>query len=546
MQSPLVNTFRNRLIWISISFILLVTLNAGLGYWVTSFSRQLLDRIQLAHSVHKQYLILSAQTHELFRELIRLTIFSGDAKVHDSEAIVLDRQAVDTTLDQIRKLIAAEISATNGADRINEERELQFLAIIERKLGHILSEFEEVSTLIRTNQFQTAGTRLINTLEISVDHEFGQLINRALAKEIKDVEQTEQEMLTRLTRLHGIMLLNIILALVLGGVAYQLSTRRLHNSLELLLQGTRKLAQGDMYHHLSIPGKDEFTSIAVNFNHMADQIKVRQQQLENIHQHLALKVEQASQELREANDSLVRLHDSRQKLFADISHELRTPITVIRGEVQFALRGAEKTVEVCQETLKHVLEQSLYLERLVDDLLFIARTDAGALPFRRERVQLYELFDSVCADAAVIARNRGIEIDFQTTAKHVLVAGDAGRLRQLFLILLENAIRYANTDSRIIVSMERSEKATGEFCLINICDRGKGILEEELPLVFERYFRGQHASMMNNKGSGLGLPMARAIVEAHGGKIGITSQIDHGTTVLVELPILQMTRTVMV
>lgn len=544
MQSTLVNAFRNRLIWISTFFILLVILNAGLGYWITSFSQQLLDRIQLAHNVHKQYLILSAQTHELFQELIRSTILSDAYQGLDKETIVLDRKAVDTTIEQIRNLIAAEIGSVGKEDQIDEERELQFLAIIERKLGHILSEFEDIASLIKTNQLQIAGTKLIHTLEISIDHEFNQLIDRALAKEIKDVEKTEQEMLARLNRLHGIMLLNVILALILGGVAYQLIASRLHHSLDLLLQGTRKLAQGNLHHHLSIPGKDEFSLIAVNFNHMADQIKARQQQLEHIQQHLELKVEQASQELREANASLIKLYETRQKFLADISHELRTPITVIRGEAQFAMRGAEKSIEVCQETFKRVLEQSQQLERLVDDLLFIARTDASALPFRRERVQLNKLLGSVCADAAVIARNRQIDIEFQSTIQEIEIAGDVGRLRQLLLILLENAIRYANSDSKITVLMGSSNESPEKSCLIRIRDQGKGIPESELPLIFERYFRGQHASQLDRKGSGLGLPMARAIVEAHGGKIEIMSQIDHGTTVIVELPILQISKMV--
>lgn len=545
MQSALVKTFRNRLIWISASFILLVILNAGLGYWITSFSQQLLDRIQLAHNVHKQYLTLAAQTHELFQGLIRSTVLFDAYHGSDNVAIVLNREAVDGTLEQIRSLVASEIRSVKKAERIEEERELQFLAIIERKLGHILSEFEDIASLIKNNQLQLAGTKLIHTLEVSIDHEFRQLINRALIKEEKDVEKTEQEMLKRLNHLHGAMLLNVFLALLLGVVAYRLIVSRLHHSLDLLLQGTRELAQGNLQHHLSITGiKDEFTLLAANFNHMADQIRSRQEQLEYIQQNLEFKVEQASQELRKANASLMALYETRQKFLADISHELRTPITVIRGEAQFAMRGAEKSPEACQEAFKRVLEQSQQLERLVDDLLFIARTDASALPFRRERVQLNGLLESVCTDAAVIARNRQIEIEFKPMLQEAVIAGDAGRLRQLWLILLENAIRYANSHTRITVSMGFPKESPAKFCQIRIRDRGKGIPEDELPLIFERYFRGQHASQLDRKGSGLGLPMARAIVEAHGGKISISSQIDQGTTVLVELPILQMTKTV--
>jgi signal transduction histidine kinase len=239
-------------------------------------------------------------------------------------------------------------------------------------------------------------------------------------------------------------------------------------------------------------------------------------------------------ELRKTNAALSRVDQTRRQLFADISHELRTPLTMIRGEAQVALRGSKKSPAEYKEALQRIHDQAQQLGRLVDDLLFIARTDGGAPHLKRETVALHTLVGQVCLEAEVLADPRNIHIHFQTNVKSAMVTGDPGRLRQLFVILLENAIRYSKPAGRITVDISPALAGVA----VSVIDSGIGIAPDELERVFERFYRGGNgAATANPEGSGLGLPVAKAIIDAHSGTVKIASKLNKGTTVTVTLPV---------
>jgi two-component system OmpR family sensor kinase len=311
-----------------------------------------------------------------------------------------------------------------------------------------------------------------------------------------------------------------------------LLVRGLRAPLAELLHGTRRLAEGDLSHRITVSGRDEFAELGRSFNGMAADLQVHQKALKDAHDNLETIVQERTEELRQANESLRKIDEARRGFFADISHELRTPLTVIRGEGEISLRGKNKRIAEYKRSIERIVEQAKHLSVLVNDLLFIARQGAGAAKLNLKPIDLSALVETVCGDATVIGYNKSIDIALANGAPHEMVRGDPARLRQLLLVLLDNAVRYSNAKGGIEVEVGRTDSEV----TVRVSDHGVGIAPEELEGIFERFRRGGNASEMNEEGLGLGLPLAKAIVEAHKGKIEMQSRVGEGTTVTVVLP----------
>ncbi len=226
----------------------------------------------------------------------------------------------------------------------------------------------------------------------------------------------------------------------------------------------------------------------------------------------------------------------RQRSFvANASHELRTPLTLLRASAEVALRGLPADDSDRRELLGDVLQESDHMRKLIEDLLLLSRLDAGQLSTVRERIPLAQLLAEIARQVGRLAEARGVQIVVEGGA--IAAWGDPARLRQVLLILLDNALRYTPPGGSICLSAQPSERAAQ----ISVADRGPGIAAAHLPLVFERFYRVD-SSYSDEGGSGLGLSIAKALVEAQGGQIAVTSQRGRGTTVLVTLPLAEMER----
>ena len=354
-----------------------------------------------------------------------------------------------------------------------------------------------------------------------------------LGAEVLRIDADASRLLNRLERVsqvHAGLAILTTLGLVI------LLLRGLRAPLAGLLDGTRKLAEGDLSHRISVSGRDEFAELGRSFNNMAGDLQAHQEALQDARANLESIVEERTEELRKANESLRKIDETRRAFFADISHELRTPLTVIRGEGEISLRGRNKRIAEYKRSMERIVEQAKHLSVLVNDLLFIARQGAGAARLKLKPVDLTELVGSVCGDAEVIAHDKSVGITLANGSAqgsgHETVRGDPARLRQLFLVLLDNAVRYSKPRGKIEVDIGRSKKNV----VVQVADTGVGIPPEDLDGIFERFRRGGNAVEINQEGLGLGLPLAKAIAEAHKGKIEIKSKVGEGTTVLVTLP----------
>ncbi len=242
-------------------------------------------------------------------------------------------------------------------------------------------------------------------------------------------------------------------------------------------------------------------------------------------------------------DRLESMFKSQQRFTADISHELRTPLTTIRGNVDLLRRmgGADKA------SLDAITSETDRMIRLVGDLLLLAQADAG-LPLRRGPIAIDQLAGEVVRQVQVISA--GVTVSLQSEVTEPLcIDGDPDRLRQLLLNLIDNAIKYTPTGSQVNVHVAREN----DLARLTISDTGPGIPPEHLqpgpdgvPLIFERFYRveksrtrlgSSNGNGRSGSGTGLGLSIAYWIVQAHGGHIEVSSELGHGTTFTIWLPL---------
>ncbi len=237
-------------------------------------------------------------------------------------------------------------------------------------------------------------------------------------------------------------------------------------------------------------------------------------------------------EQQKASEKLAEASRAKTDFLADVSHELRTPLTVLRGNAQVGLAlGAEGEQE---QLLHEVVEESRRMSRLVEDLLFLARSDSASPPMDLEPVAAASLVSEIAGRAEVLAREHGATLETDLRAEGTLRA-DPARVGQAVLILVDNAIKYGPPGG--VVKLGSDVTRSGEV-MITVEDHGPGIPREDLPRIFERFYRVDKARSRKMGGTGLGLPIAKTIIQAHGGHIEVVSEAEAGTRVSLYLPLL--------
>jgi two-component system OmpR family sensor kinase len=238
---------------------------------------------------------------------------------------------------------------------------------------------------------------------------------------------------------------------------------------------------------------------------------------------------------RALNQSLERLDrqfQTQQRLLADVSHELRTPLTAIRGNVDLMERMGEGD-PLSLESIRIEVDR---MTRLVGDLTLLARADAGGLPLEKKEIELDNLLFEVYRQFSVIEKPVEVMV---TAVDQVCVMGDPDRLKQLFINLIDNAIKYTPEGGQVNLSLSKLDG----WAQFEVKDTGLGIPAEDLPHIFDRFYRVDKARTRAQGGSGLGLSIAKWVAQAHGGDIHVESEMGKGTTFTVSLPALVPVKT---
>jgi heavy metal sensor kinase len=302
----------------------------------------------------------------------------------------------------------------------------------------------------------------------------------------------------------------IPLALLLGTRGGLLLANQALRPVDRLTCAAEQIATGDLTERVPEPAQmDEVGRLAATFNYMISRL-------------------QAAFE--------------RQKQFtSDASHELRTPLAVMRGDIEITLRR-ERPPEEYKRVLTSNLEEIMRLSRLVEDLLTLARGDTGQIELRCEPVDLNDLCRQMVEYITPLAGQREQTLVYRPPSggddAPVMVNVDLLRIKQLLLNLLDNAIKYTEPRGRITLSL----KVEGRDAVVSVADTGRGIPEEDLPHIFERFFRrSAKTADRSAAGFGLGLSIVKWIVDSHGGRIEAKSELGKGTEFIVRLPLLDST-----
>lgn len=235
------------------------------------------------------------------------------------------------------------------------------------------------------------------------------------------------------------------------------------------------------------------------------------------------------------NAMLTRLEEAfrRVKQFSgDASHELRTPLTILKGETEVGLRWAKQPDEF-RKILESSMEEIDRMSRIIDDLLLLAKSESGQKPLAIKELSLSDLLQELYLQGRTLAEAKGIEVLLHpNVTEEIRIRGDELRLRQVFLNLITNAIKYTPDHGRVEISLD----VAGDEVVVTVSDTGVGIAPEHLPHIFERFYRIDSARNRQDGGTGLGLAIVQAFVKAHQGRIEVNSLPGQGSSFAIFLP----------
>ena len=274
--------------------------------------------------------------------------------------------------------------------------------------------------------------------------------------------------------------------------------RRIVNPLAEVIAGAESVSAGNFKTRIKVSkSQDDLASLIEHFNHMTETL--------------------------EKNDN------ERRGMLADIAHELRTPLSVLRGRLEGIVDGVYAPNEV---NIAQALEETYLLERLVEDLRLLTLAETRQLHFEPKETELVELLNKARTLFEPQAAIKSVTIELETEEKIATVMVDSQRFEQVIGNLIGNALRYAQGGGKIILNLQKLDTAT----LIKVIDNGPGVPEAELPFIFDRFWRGEKSRARVSGGAGLGLAISKQLIEAQGGQISAANRPEGGLEVTVTLP----------
>ncbi|MET3442817.1 signal transduction histidine kinase [Variovorax paradoxus] len=530
--------FRLRL---SLAFALLVALvciQVGFVYWGANRVNDYAQHSRLASDILAELLDLSASKQRL-RVWASQQLMDANASPEVRDSQLARMQASTETLRQLARRdlsLWGGIAEREGVPIPPEVDQLVAVSdLLNDNIAAVRARLLKLAPLERGAEFASVWQELNQVFDVARGRDLRELLNGAIERQrnVMPVARAATERGLDQLRQQTIRLAIVTLAAAIVLALYL--NRRLQRPLDRLLEGTQALRAGALDHRIALDSRDEFGRVAEHFNAMAAELQRHRQDADAARRRLEEAVLERTSELSAAHETLQQIDLRRRQLLADISHELRTPATAIRGEAEIALRGADKPLAEYRQTLTRIVGGVKQLTGVIDDLLLVAKTEADQLSMRFDTVDLSELLGDATETAQTLGARHNIRVRLEapdTGPPAVTLQADADRLRQVLLIVLDNAVRYSRNDSTVRVGW----RSTDGRVQVLVADEGIGIDAEELPNVFERFVRGRRARVHRADGTGIGLSIAQAIVHAHHGRIDIESTPLQGTTVRIELP----------
>lgn len=505
---------------------LMLLASAGATWVAVERIDYLLDRDRLAGRQVDALVRLSAQMNRYSENIAELLLL-GRTELDDFDEA---RTAVDAGLFELGRLTERELALLRDPSEAREEQAEADRVLAMRSLFERIDLSAQRLLLLRDEGRVEEATALFRGgIEEGLDAELEVILAQALEDEEAELRALEERTNRLEARLVALAVLVAAAALLVSSLAGIALARSLAAPLGRMASATRALAEGDLAARIDGTMPGELADLARQFNRAVSELAAERDRLLAVQGGLEAEVARRTADLEEANARLQRLDHMRMLFLADIGHELRTPLTILRGEAEVALRPRAGP-EDRREALERVAGVARSMGRLVEDLLFLARAEVGAVRFDMEPLDLGQVAEAALSEARVLADARGLA--FEARLAPVPVEGDAGRLGQALLIVLDNAVKYADAGSAVRVALARE----GGEAVLRVANRGPAIPAADLPFLFSRFYRGHGEAARRVDGAGLGLPIAKWILDSHGGAIAVESA-GGVTTATLRLPV---------
>lgn len=401
----------------------------------------------------------------------------------------------------------------------------------ERRAAAITEEMSQ------REQLQRIGTHLERALlSPEVDTQWEDLALAAINVEEREVKTTQRISTEALASVIWTLAGTVAIVGLLGLLGVLWAQRQIIRPLRHLWRSTQAIAEGEYAQRVPSIGTSEFRAIAGSFNVMAEKIEAAANSMRQTNDELERAVARRTRELAATNRSLERANRLRQQFLADASHEMRTPLSIMRSEAEITLRDPQANPETLRGSLDRVVRHSKLMAEIIEDMLQIARAEEPLLQTNIAPLDAVSAVHSCVDDFRRVIEADGGTIHISKSIDALMVEGDETRLKQVIRIVVDNAVCYSSEAPEVDVTVAAED---GE-ALITVTDHGNGIAAEDIPHLFQRFRRGSRkagTSPLGN-GQGLGLSIARSIMEAMGGTISLASQLQKGTTVSIRLPLM--------
>ena len=510
------------------AFILLSALSIGSAALliVTSHRNEVNhQRSNLAHESLSGYFQLTGKIFRTFKQTRRDLISGAGVFTFDFDQSAKD---IADLLDQIDRILAAEAALTqNPSDDLIRARQ----AMLKTKVLQAVRDIQTASQMMRTGQLDAGRQKAMDVLQGQVDVEITILIESAITEERAELAQAQSKIRSVQQWTETRAWIMAALAVTLSTIIFITLLRRFQTGLRALDRGVKAYTANDLDYTIDLPGRDELSAVADRLTIMARQMQAKQSALLSARQDLELRITQRTADLSDANAELRKIDHQRRQFFADIGHELRTPVSAIRGEAEVALRMKTGRSAAQAAALKTIISISDELTALVDDLFLIAREMAGVLDFRQDQIDLNHAVSlGVEQVSSLLGRKEAvISLQLDQASPHIL--GNMTRVAQLVRILISNALEH----TQHAVSIQVKTTLQDGHIVLSVADNGPGIAQKDWPHIFDRFVKGSHQTH-GPSGTGLGLAIAKSIVVAHGATICVGHSNSGGAEFRVRLP----------
>ena len=513
--------YKRKLFYFGLTIAFILSLTLVFSAISANITRENLKQSTIAQSLLIEHQQLSGTSYRLFKQYTDEIIFdqnANQAEVRNKQTLIKESLTIirQLELDQ-REALGKEV--TQGSVEDTDE--------LEELLNMIIEEFNSILAIDSTSPLHEQE-ELRSLLEVTIDNEFREAINAALSRQSRVVTYIN----ARINALNTTMLWFAVgigaLSLLLIVYASYWLFNQLYQPLMVIKNATTTIALGDYHKPITQKLDDEFQEIASSINKLALQLQEHEKMEEMSRNRLNFEVERQTSELTKVNLELTKIDARRRQFISDISHELRTPLTIIRGEAQVTLRHDSASNQDYKATLQSILVQAISLSRLVDDLLFLTRAEMNQINLEFVQTNIQKLVETEIEKWQRLHSNRSITLAIESVTDETSIMLDPHRMQQVISILLDNSIKYSASDEPIDVTLSDIEN----FIIITVKDSGSGISAAEIENIFERFVRFSKLT----EGLGLGLPIAKAIIEAHRGSITVESAQDEGSLFTITIP----------